>query len=56
MLSLLLKTPRRRRIRWLNTVLAVCEFLSFASGKTQEKGCSAQAETWQMKKLKLIDR
>ena len=30
--------------RWLNTVLAVCEYLPFAKS-WQEKGCSSQAET-----------
>ena len=30
--------------RWLNTVLAVCEYLTFAKS-WQEKGCSSQAET-----------
>ena len=28
-------------LRWLNTVLAVCEYLSFAKS-WQEKGCSSQ--------------
>ena len=35
-------------LRWLNTVLAVCEYTSFAKSR-QEKGCSSQAETWQVK-------
>ena len=34
-------------LRWLNTVLAVCEYISFAKS-WQEKGCSLQAETWQV--------
>ena len=35
-------------LRWLNTVLAVCEYILFAKS-WQEKGCSSQAETWQVK-------
>ena len=35
-------------LRWLNTVLAVCEYLSFAKS-WQEKGYSSQAQTWQVK-------
>ena len=31
-------------LRWLNTVLAVCEYMSFAKS-WQEKGCSSHAET-----------
>ena len=34
-------------LRWLNTVLAVCKYMSFAKS-WQEKGCSLQAETWQV--------
>ena len=34
-------------LRWLNTVLAVCEFMSFAKS-WQEKGYISQAETWQV--------
>ena len=37
-------------LRWLNTVLAVCEYMSFAK-LWQEKGCSSQAETWQVKNI-----
>ena len=37
-----------RQLRWLNTVLAVCEYILFAKS-WQEKGCSSQAETWQVK-------
>ena len=33
-------------LRWLNTFLAVSEYMSFAKS-WQEKGCSSQAETWQ---------
>ena len=41
-------------LRWLNTVLAVCEYMSF--GKSwQEKGCSSQAETWQVKNILIKD-
>ena len=35
---------------WLTTVLAVCEYMSFAK-LWQEKGCSSQAETWQVKNI-----
>ena len=31
-------------LRWVNTLLAVCEYRSFAK-LWQEKGCSSQAET-----------
>ena len=41
---------RRRCLRWLNTVLAVCEYMSFAKS-WQEKGSSSQAETWQVKNI-----
>ena len=41
-------------IRWLNTVLAVCECMSFAKS-WQEKGCSSQAETWQLKNILMKD-
>ena len=41
-------------LRWLNTVLAVCEYMSF--GKSwQGKGCSSQAETWQVKNILMKD-
>ena len=36
------------KLRWLNAILAVCEYMSFAKSR-QEKGCSSQAETWQVK-------
>ena len=51
---------RRRRdlcpghLRWLNTVLTVCEFMSFAKS-WKEKGCSSQAETWQVKNILMKD-
>ena len=38
-------TARSVHLRWLNTVLAVCEYMSFAKS-WQEKGCSSQAGTW----------
>ena len=41
-------------LRWLNTVLAVCEYMSFAKS-WQEKGCSSQAETWQVKNILMKD-
>ena len=41
-------------LRWLNTVLAVCECMSFAKS-WQEKGCSSQAETWQVKNILMKD-
>ena len=42
------------RLRWLNTVLAVCEYMSF--GKSwQEKGYSSQAKTWQVKNILMKD-
>ena len=41
-------------LRWLNTVLAVCEYISFAKS-WQEKGCSSQAETWQVKNILMKD-
>ena len=41
-------------LRWLNTVLAVSEYMSFAK-LWQEKGCSSQAETWQVKNILMKD-
>ena len=41
-------------LRWLNTVLAVCECTSFAKS-WKEKGCSSQAETWQVKNILMKD-
>ena len=38
----------------LNTVLAVCEYMSFAKS-WQKKGCSSQAETLQVKNILLKD-
>ena len=44
----------RRFLRWLNTVLAVREYMSFAKS-WQEKGYSSQAETWQVKNILIKD-
>ena len=44
----------RRLLTWLNTVLAVCEYMSFAKS-WQEEGCSSQAETWQVKNILMKD-
>ena len=41
-------------LRWLNTVLVVCGYMSFAK-LWQEKGCRSQAETWQVKKILMKD-
>ena len=41
-------------LRWLNTVLAVCEFMSFAKS-WQEKGYISQAETWRVKNILMKD-
>ena len=40
--------------RWLNTILAVCEYMSFAKS-WQEKGCISQAEIWQVKNILMKD-
>ena len=42
------------KLRWLNTVLAVSEYMSFAN-LWQEKGCSSQAETWQVENILMKD-
>ena len=42
------------QLRWLNTVLAVCEYMSFAKS-WQEKGCNSQAETWQVRNILMKD-
>ena len=44
----------RNVLRWLNTVLAVSEYMSFAN-LWQEKGCSSQAETWQVENILMKD-
>ena len=42
-------------LRWLNTVLAVCEYISIAK-LWQEKSCILQAaETWQVKNVLIKD-
>ena len=41
-------------LRWLNTVLAVCECMLFAKS-WQEKSCSSQAETWHVKNILMKD-
>ena len=41
-------------LRWLKTVLAVCECMSFVKS-WQEKGCSSLAETWQVKNVQMKD-
>ena len=41
-------------LRWLNSVLAVCEYMSFAKS-WHEEGCSSQAEIWQMKNILMTD-
>ena len=45
---------KRANLRWLNTVLAVSEYMSFAK-LWQEKGCSSQAETWQVENILMKD-
>ena len=42
-------------LRWLNTVLAVCELCASFAKSWQEKGCSSQAETWQVKNILIED-
>ena len=41
-------------LRWLNTVLAVCEYMSFAKS-WREKSCSSQVETFQVKNILMKD-
>ena len=41
-------------LRWLNTVLAVSEYTSFAK-LWHEKSCSSQAETWQVENILMKD-
>ena len=54
-LSFFLENTRKNfKLRWLNTVLAVCESMSFAKS-WQEKGCSSQAETWQVENILMKD-
>ena len=40
-------------LRWLNTILAVSDYMSFAKS-WQEKG-SSQAETWRVKNILMKD-
>ena len=42
------------KLRWLNTVSAVCDYMSFAKS-WQEKGFWSQAETWQVKNVLIKD-
>ena len=44
----------KSNLRWLNIVLAVSEYRSFAK-LWQKKGCSSQAETWQVKNIPMKD-
>ena len=48
------RRPRSSQLRRLNTVLVVCEYMSFAKS-WQGKGCSSQAETWQVKNVLMKD-
>ena len=41
-------------LRWLKTVLAVCEYMSFVKS-WQQDGCSSQAETGQVKNILMKD-
>ena len=41
-------------LKWLNTVLAVCDYMPFAKS-WQENGCYSQAETWQVKSVLIKD-
>ena len=42
------------RVKVAEHSLAVCEYMSFAK-LWQEKGCSLQAETWQVKNILMKD-
>ena len=44
----------KNKLRWLNTVLAVFDYMSFAKS-WQEKDCCSQAETWQVKNVLMKD-
>ena len=50
----LIRVSEEFELGWLTTVLAVCEYMSFAK-LWQEKGCSSQAETWQVKNILMKD-
>ena len=41
-------------LRWLNTVLAAFDYMSFAKS-WQGKGCCSQAKTWQVKSVLIKD-
>ena len=41
-------------LKWLNTVLAVFDYMSFVKS-WQGKGCCSQAETWQVKSVLIKD-
>ena len=41
-------------LKWVNTVLAVCDYMSVAKS-WQEKGFWSQAETWQVKNVLMKD-
>ena len=43
-----------KQLRWLNTVLGVSKYMLFAKS-WQEKCCSSQAETWQVKNTLMKD-
>ena len=48
------RSARVVELRWLNTVLAVCVYMSFAKS-WQQKGCRSQAESWQVKTILVKD-
>ena len=51
----LIRVSEEFELRWLNTVLAVCEYMSIAK-LWQEKSCILQAaETWQVKNILIKD-
>ena len=52
--KILLEWVQNIPLRWLNTVLTVCDHMSFAKS-WQEKGCSSQAETWKVKNILMKD-
>ena len=52
--SVLIGEKYNYTLRWLNTVLAVFEYMSFVKS-WQEKGCSSQAETVQVKNILMKD-
>ena len=54
LIILLSLSKKHTLLRRLNTILAVCEYMSFAKS-WQEKGCISQAETWQVKNILMKD-